>query len=232
MLIGTPSVDTDLILRAVWITKEKEMVTVTILSSDDNKVLGTYKQEKGSNIKLPSPTKKEGMVFEGWMDSDGNMVTSETILEKDITIHAVFAKYNCPENCEVNTDSKTCSKKETKNKETKKTCPSGAFEYYGNCITLKGAGDARVRQCAAGPEFGNKEVYYKDYCAKVVSKVTKKVCPSGYKEDGDKLTISLSGIYYSQSHKAKIELCNHDYDEWKIIKEKEEENEPWNWHDD
>lgn len=52
------------------------------------------------------------------------------------------------------------------------------------------------------------------------------------KEDGDKLTISLSGIYYSQSHKAKIELCNHDYDEWKIIKEKEEENEPWNWHDD
>jgi hypothetical protein len=40
------------------------------------------------NLRLPSPTKKEGMVFEGWMDADGNMVTSDTILEKDITIHA------------------------------------------------------------------------------------------------------------------------------------------------
>lgn len=186
MLIGTPNVDTDLILRAVWITKEKEMVTVTILSSDDNKVLGTYRQEKGSNLKLPSPTKKEGMVFEGWMDSNGNTVTSETILEKDITIHAIFAKYNCPENCEINTDGKTCTKKETKNKETKKVCPSGSFEYYGKCITLKGAGDARVRQCDG--DMSGREVYYKNYCAKVVQRVTKKTCPSGYKEDGDKCT--------------------------------------------
>ena len=188
MLIGTPIVNEDLILKALWITKDKEMVTVTIVSSDDNKILGTYKGEKGSKINLPSPTKKEGMVFEEWKDNKDNIITSETILENDITIHAVFAKYNCPDNCEINPDGKTCTKTETKNKETKKTCPSGAFEYYGNCITLKGAGDARVRQCAQGPEFGNKEVYYKDYCAKVVQKVTKKVCPSGYKENGDKCT--------------------------------------------
>ena len=186
MLIGNPVINEDISLYAVWISEGKEMVTVTIMS--DSTVLGKYQQEKGSNLRLPSPTKKEGYVFEEWQDAEGNVVTSETIIEKDITIHAVFAKYNCPENCEVNADGKTCSKKETKNKETKKVCPSGAFEYYGKCITLKGAGDARVRQCAAGPEFGNKEVYYKDYCAKVVQRVTKKTCPSGYKEDGDKCT--------------------------------------------
>ena len=183
MLIGYPAVNEDLVLKAVWISKEKEMVTVTIMS--DSTVLGKYKQEKGSKLQLPSPTKKEGYVFEEWHNESDNVVTSETVLENDITIHAVFAKYNCPENCEVNADGKTCTKTETKDKVTKKVCPDGAFEYYGNCITLKGAGDSRIRQCAAGKEFGNKEVYYGNYCAKVVQRVTKKTCPSGFKEDGD-----------------------------------------------
>lgn len=187
MLIGTPIVNENLILRAIWISKEKEMVTVTIVSENQNGIiLGKYKQEKGTNLKLPSPTKKDGYVFEEWKDDNNNVVTHETVIENDITIHAVFSKYNCPENCAVNSDGKTCTKTETKDKETKKVCPSGAFEYYGNCITLKGAGNANERQCAAGPEFGNKEVYYKNYCAKVVQRVTKKVCSSGYIEDGDK----------------------------------------------
>lgn len=184
MLIGEPVVNDNLILNAIWISNDKEMVTVTIMS--DNKELGKYKQEKGTKLKLPSATKKEGMVFEEWRDDDGNTVTNETILEKDLVIRAYFAKYNCPENCVVNSDGKTCSKTETKDKESKKVCPDNSFEYYGNCITLKGAGDARIRQCAAGLEFGNKEVYYKDYCAKVVQRVTKKTCPSGFKEAGDK----------------------------------------------
>lgn len=185
VLLGNPIVESDLKLMAIWISKEKEMVTVTILSNYQNgNVLGKYQQEKGSNLKLPSPTKKEGMVFEEWKDDHDNVVTTETILEENIIIHAVFAKYTCPENCTVNSDGKTCNKTETKNKETKKVCPSGAFEYYGKCITMKGAVSANIRQCDG--DMSGKEVYYNNYCAKVVQKVTKKTCPSGYKEDGDK----------------------------------------------
>lgn len=187
MIIGNPIVDDDIKLLANWISKEKEMVTVTIISSDQDKtVLGKYTQEKGSKLKLPSPTKKEGLVFEEWQDDQNNIVDSNTVLENNIIIHAVFAKYTCPEDCEVNSNGKTCTKTEIKDKENKKVCPSGAFEYYGNCITLKGAGDARQRQCAQGPEFGNKEVYYGNYCARVVQRVNKKVCPNGFKEDGEK----------------------------------------------
>ena len=46
-------------------------------------------------------------------------------------------------------------------------------------------------------------------------------------EDNNIIT-SLSGLYYNETHKAKIELKNHDYDEWLKEKEKEEETAPWN----
>ena len=182
VLIGNPSVESDLKLVAIWISNEKEMVTITILSNyQEGTILGKYKQEKGSKLILPSPTKKEGLVFEEWRDDQDNVVTNETILENDITIHAVFAKYECPLDCTVNSDGKTCTKTESKDKETKKTCPDGAFEYYGKCITMKGAVSANIRQCDG--DMSGREMYYNNYCVKVVNKVTKKVCPSGYKED-------------------------------------------------
>ena len=35
-------------------------------------------------------------------------------------------------------------------------------------------------------------------------------------------------FYYTQTHNAKVELKNHDYDEWAKEKAKAEANEPWN----
>lgn len=43
-----------------------------------------------------------------------------------------------------------------------------------------------------------------------------------------KIAMFFKGLFFSQSHNAKIELCNHDYDEWLKEKEKEEETAPWN----
>lgn len=37
-----------------------------------------------------------------------------------------------------------------------------------------------------------------------------------------------SGLYFSETHNAKVELRNHDYDEWAIEKAKMEKDEPWN----
>ena len=182
MLIGEQIVNEDIILKAIWIAKDKEMVTITVLSNyQKGTIYGKYQQEKGSNLKLPSPIKKEGFTLEEWKDEEDNVVTSETILEKDITIHPVYAKYTCPEDCEVNSDGKTCTKTETKNKETKKVCPSGSFEYKGYCLTTKGAIDSRIKECIKG-----KEIEYNHLCNIIVKGSTKKTCPTGYKEDGDK----------------------------------------------
>lgn len=49
------------------------------------------------------------------------------------------------------------------------------------------------------------------------------------KDDDNKVTISISGLYYSETHNAKIELCNYDYEIWSKEKKEREANEPWNW---
>lgn len=59
-----------------------------------------------------------------------------------------------------------------------------------------------------------------------ISKVDKTVVFS--KEDDENITISISGLYYTQTHNAKVVLKNHDYDEWAIEKAKREKDEPWN----
>ena len=47
--------------------------------------------------------------------------------------------------------------------------------------------------------------------------------------DNGKLVLGLLGVYYSQTHNAKIELCNYDYEVWSKEKKEREANEPWNW---
>jgi hypothetical protein len=101
-------------------------------------------------------------------------------IEKDISIKPMWDKYECPEDCAINDDGKTCSKVTTTDKVSKQGCPSGAFEYYGKCITMQGAVSANIRQCDG--DMSGREVYYNNYCAKVVSKVTITACPTGYTE--------------------------------------------------
>jgi len=181
-LVGNPKVDRDLTLKANWLSTSKEYVTITVMTAEEE-VVGEYKMEKDTKAILPPIPKKEGYVFNEWIIVNQFVpFNEERIIDEDTSIKPVWDKYECPEGCTVNEDGKTCSKITTADKVTKQGCPSGAFEYYGNCITLKGAGDARVRQCAQGPEFGYKEMYYGDYCAIVVKKVTITACPTGYTE--------------------------------------------------
>ncbi len=181
VLVGTPKVDRDLTLKANWISKEKELVTITVLTAEGEKV-GEYKQEKGSIIKLPTNPAKEGYVFAFWYNDDDMMkeIGQDFIVEKDISIKPMWDKYECPEDCAINDDGKTCSKVTTADKVTKQGCPSGAFEYYGKCITMQGAVSANIRQCDG--DMSGREAYYNNYCVKVVKKVTITACPTGYTE--------------------------------------------------
>ena len=180
VLVGNPIVDRDLTLKVNWLNKGKSYVTITVLTAEEENV-GSYKQELGSTIILPPTPKKEGYAFNKWIEVKTFIaITNETVLEKDLTIKPVWDKYICPDGCTMNDDGRTCSKTSTTKKVTKQGCPSGAFEYYGKCVTMKGAVSANIRQCDG--DMSGKEMYYNNYCVKVVKKVTVTSCPSGYKD--------------------------------------------------
>ena len=186
ILVGNPKVDRDLTLKVNWIAKDKEMVTITVLTAEGEKV-GEYKQEKGSVLILPPTPSKEGFAFAYWYYNDDGFnkeIEDEFIVQKDISIKPMWDYYTCEDGCTKNEDGKTCTIITTANKQTKQGCPSGAFLYYNKCITLNGAVSANIRQCDG--DMSGREVYYNNYCAKVVSKVTITACPTGYteKEDG------------------------------------------------
>ena len=180
IIIGNPIVTEDITVYVLWIENNREYVTVQVLTAEEE-LVGEYKQIKGTKINLPPTPKKEGYAFNSWIiKGEWVEVNADYVLEKDIAIKPFWDKYECPEGCTMNEDGKTCTKEATAEKVSKQGCPSGAFMYYGKCITLNGAGDARIRQCDG--DMSGREVYYGDYCAKVVSKVTITSCPDGYKE--------------------------------------------------
>lgn len=181
IIIGNPIVTEDITVYVLWIENNREYVTVQVLTAEEE-LVGEYKQVKGTKINLPPTPKKEGYAFAFWYYNDGFLreIDADYVLEKDIAIKPMWDKYECPLGCIMNEDGKTCNKEATAEKVSKQGCPSGAFMYYGKCITLNGAGDARIRQCDG--DMSGREVYYGNYCAKVVNKVTITSCPDGYKE--------------------------------------------------
>ena len=182
VLIGESIITTDTVLKAIWIPINKELVTITIISN--NKEIAKIKQEKGTKIKLPTPIKSDTLAFEEWQDNENNTITNQTVLEKDLIIHGVYAKYNCPSDCIINQDNKTCSKISTTNMVSKTRCPDGSKEYYGRCMNLSKKESAAYRQCDDWGDTGS-EVFYNNYCYKRVKKVTVKECPNGYKKNNE-----------------------------------------------
>ena len=181
VLIGNPVVDRDLILKVNWIDNSKEYVTIYVMTAETEETIGSYKQEKGTKIKFPPTPTKDGYAFENWIYiEEASIITEDQIIDKDISIKPVWGKYNCPAECVRNADGKTCTKTSTADKVSKQGCPSGAFLYYGKCITLKGADSANLRLFDG--YMTGKEVYYYNYCAKVVIKVTVVACPDGFAE--------------------------------------------------
>ena len=184
--LGQLSVVRNYKFQATWIPKNKEYVTVTVMSLD--KEVGSFKQEKGTAIELPSPIKIDGYYFEGWKDKEGNLLTSEYVLENDITITAIFAKYTCPEGCTQSEDGKTCSTTETTNPTTSTGCPAGYTVYSGKCINKS---NKYVYQfdgpCKSGYTIYDEQfsLGVTRYCAKTANKVTTTTCPGGFNLEGN-----------------------------------------------
>ena len=175
----------DSIFYAFWFEEGKEHVNISFDPDNGEDRVIEYSIEKGSEIKFPVNPSKTNKSFGGWKVKNGDKVISKgAIADKSYSLIAIWNEpYNCPDECTPIEDGSKCTKTTTTEKVSKTQCPSGAFLYYGKCITLRGAGDATVRQCDG--DMTGKEVYYKNYCAKVVKKETVTECPKGYTENED-----------------------------------------------
>lgn len=161
-----------------------EEVTIKYDTGTDEK-LDDVKVVKGSKYLFKTPTKqKDNLKFKGWLDENNNLLTAESIVEKDITIKAKWVEpYTCPENCEKSADGKTCTRTTVVAPSVQNVCPGK--EYYGFCIDVNQYECGR--QCASGYPFGDDEMDYEingqGCCVKKIDRVEQKTCPAGYERD-------------------------------------------------
>ena len=90
MTKGT-KVTEDIILKAEWISDDSETVTATF-NTDGGNDIDKLIIEKGKIILLPINPVKEGYIFVGWCNEDGNFITENMIITKNTTLKALWIK--------------------------------------------------------------------------------------------------------------------------------------------
>lgn len=94
--------------------------------------------EKGKNVKLPVPPKKEGYVFAGWLLPNDEVVTKDTIINGNITLKSKWKlQYVCPENCTPSEDGSTCTREVTISLTKTTSCPSGYTKENDICKKIE-----------------------------------------------------------------------------------------------
>ena len=199
VLVGTP-VNVDTTIYAYWFEQKVPTYTIKFKTGTDEKIDDMVLSEGGTLI-FPKPTKiKDKMVFKGWLDEDGNLVTNKIVIDRDMTLTAKWMEaYTCPKDCVPSEDGKTCTKTTIVEPSSEKICPAEDYvDFEGNrfCVDTDHIDVARdcARQCSDGAPFGDTEVtmpIVRDdlaavCCVKKVDRVTKYTCPAGYARDGEK----------------------------------------------
>lgn len=199
VLVGTP-INVDTTIYAYWFEQKVASYTIKFETGTDEKIDDMTLSE-GSNLIFPTPSKiKDKMVFKGWLDENGNIVTNETVVDRDMTLTAKWVEaYTCPKDCVPSEDGKTCTKTTIVEPSTQKICPAEDYtDFEGNnfCVDTDHIDVSRdcARQCSDGAPFGDTEVSMPIVreglasvcCVKKVERVTKYTCPQGYARDGQK----------------------------------------------
>lgn len=185
-------IDKDMTLRIYWIKKDVKTFTIKF-DVDNGSSIRDIIIEEGKTIILPVDPKKDGYVFKGWIDEDGNVVKMDTIVTKDMTLKAVFVEpYTCPKDCTPNKDGSKCTKVATANMISKTTCPSGYSLKNGKCLSSSkyhATNDVNGNwKCNSSSDYMYTELDGTGgafmWCVKTTSTTSTKVCPSGYTKDG------------------------------------------------
>jgi len=190
-------VNESITLKALWISADAKTVTVSFDTNGGNEI-GSIVIENGKVILLPINPIKTGYVFSGWVDENGNEITKDSIVDKNITIKATWKEpYTCPSGCTPTGDGSKCTKVSTKEMINVSTCPSGYTLKNNQCLDVKNKYHANSIDispfwaCNSSSEVMYSEVDSSGlgafmWCANKANKVTTKGCPSGYKKDGSK----------------------------------------------
>lgn len=194
IILSDRVINEDTTIYAYWFKSDKEKqkeVTISFETGTDEKIEPII-LIKGSNMIFPTLTKtKEGMVFRGWLDEEGTLLTNEAKAQKNMKLTANWKEpYTCPENCTPNEGGATCTKTSVVEPSKQTICPGK--EYQGYCVDADHL--ECDRQCASGYPFGDSEVDYPGgesefgtrlCCAKKINRVEQYTCPEGYDRDGD-----------------------------------------------
>lgn len=183
IVLNNRVINEDTTFYAYWFKSDKKEVTISFDTGTDEKI-ADIKLTQGSKIIFPTPTKqKEGYVFKGWLDKDGNSLTGDYIVSESMKLTADWQKkYVCPENCVPNEDGSKCTRSITVSPTTEKTCPGTLWRGY--CLDFNKKDSGQIRQCAAMGNDLSDEVWYtdngEDWCVAKMPWVEKQVCPAGY----------------------------------------------------
>ena len=135
-------------------------------------------------IILPINPTKSGYAFAGWVDEDGNTITKDTVINKNITIKATWKQpYTCPSGCTPIGDGSKCTKTTTKDLVTYTGCPAGTETVEKFCSSHKkqisiGFGEDQFYETVGIMCDDNPKGFCVDYKGRYT--VTGNSCPSGY----------------------------------------------------
>ena len=76
-------------LKAEWISNDAKTITAQF-DTDGGNVIDNIIIEKGRIILLPINPIREGYTFVGWIDSNGNIVTSDMVVDSNIILKAIW----------------------------------------------------------------------------------------------------------------------------------------------
>ena len=184
-------VTNNIILKAMWIKKDAKTFTIKF-DTDGGSNVGSIIVENGKVILLPINPTKKGYVFAGWVDENGNAITKDFIVNKDITIKALWkTQYTCPSDCLPIGDGSKCTKEVTTNMVTTSSCPSGYKLIEGQCLDVANQYHANSIDvspwwsCNSSSDYMYTEIDESGlgammWCAKKTNKITKVGCPNGY----------------------------------------------------
>ena len=81
----------DITLKAEWVSNDAETITAEFNTNGGNEIDNII-IEKGHIILLPIEPTRDGYIFAGWLDGNGNFITEDTIMTNNITLKAMWIK--------------------------------------------------------------------------------------------------------------------------------------------
>lgn len=81
----------DITLKAEWVSNDAETITVEF-NTDGGNEIDNIIIEKGHIILLPIEPTRDGYIFVGWLDGNGNFITEDAIMTNNITLKAMWIK--------------------------------------------------------------------------------------------------------------------------------------------